>query len=174
MVSYGAEGLTHADNRLFVVSNTFVNDRARDGTFVFVRTGGTAVLTNNVFAGPGSLLIGPGSLTSNLALDPGFVDRSTYDYHLAKGSGAIDAATGAGRVGSFSLTPEFEYRHVAGQDRAPASSHTRHRCVRVRRVRNSCSERRARSGVSCNCFFALLCSRETRSRTRPSQRNVRC
>ena len=57
MVTYGLEGIDakNPGRELFVVNNTFVNDRTGGGTFVSVGSAFTmpAVIKNNIFSGPG-------------------------------------------------------------------------------------------------------------------------
>ncbi|MCI0552724.1 MAG: right-handed parallel beta-helix repeat-containing protein, partial [Anaerolineae bacterium] len=56
VVSYGSEGLSYSKNEIYVVNNTFVNDR-HDGVFVRVQSGAAPVeIINNIFYGPGTTL----------------------------------------------------------------------------------------------------------------------
>jgi len=132
-----------ADDRLVLVNNTLVNDYT-GGVFVGNRSTAPALLRNNVFAGPGTVLTGPGVLESNLvarAVDgrgtpradkgsgalignltaphPGFVDAARHDYRLAAGSAAIDAAGDPGGDGGAALAPAMEYRAPAGTRARP-------------------------------------------------------
>lgn len=66
LLSFGAESLRHPGNELYVVSNTFVNDR-HTGRFVSVATGsGRVQLINNIFVGNGSLPENGAEMKSNL------------------------------------------------------------------------------------------------------------
>lgn len=119
LLSYGLEGTapgnpTHA---LYVVNNTFVNDRPSGGTFVNV---GSAVdlpaqLQNNIFAGPGTLTNQASAVsTSNFSGDdPRFVDRAAFDYTLQVGSPCIDRGSAPGMAAGISLLPEWQYLHPA-------------------------------------------------------------
>ncbi len=97
LVSYGAEGLTNSPNDLFIYNNTFVNDRS-GGNFVRVATGThIAKIGNNFFVGPGTQFTGTADTANNLLLpsaEPGFVNRTTFDYHLLSTSPAIDKRGG--------------------------------------------------------------------------------
>jgi len=113
MLAFAEEGATNPSQDLYVVNNTFVNDRAT-GTFVRNSASTPAIVVNNIFVGDGTVLEGPGDTTGNLPTgDAGFVDRAGYDYHLAAGSPAIDAGIDPGSGGGMSLTPVFEYVHPA-------------------------------------------------------------
>ena len=111
IVSYGEESNKNSGRGLYVVNNTFINDHSK-GTFVSARSGITARLANNIFAGPGTLLSGvAGDTLSNwIGNDPGFVSRNGYDYHLTAGSGAVNKGNDPGEVNGFSLTPAFQYQ----------------------------------------------------------------
>jgi hypothetical protein len=120
IMSYGAEGLTSGRaQRLYVVNNTFVNDRG-SGTFVSTASGTESVrLINNLFLGGGTLSSGavPQSTTNlagNLSL---LVEASTFDYRLAPtATAAIDAGTAPGSADGVDLTPAFEYVHPARRE----------------------------------------------------------
>lgn len=113
ILNFGAEGLSNAGKDLYVVNNTFVNDRGGGGTFVNVRAGGAAKVWNNIFAGPGTAVAGTADTAANwmggAGADPGFVARAAFDYRLAAGSPAIDKGRDPGSAGGFSLAPQFQY-----------------------------------------------------------------
>jgi hypothetical protein len=119
LLSYGLEGTAPGNLRheLYVVNNTFVNDRPSGGTFVNV---GAAVdvpaqLTNNIFAGPGTITNQSSAVrASNFADgDPQFVGRATFDYALQASSPCIDSGSAPGLAGDLALTPEWQYLHPA-------------------------------------------------------------
>jgi hypothetical protein len=116
IVSYGAEGLKHPKNELYVVNNTIVNDRPGGGIFVHVREGPSVVrLVNNILAGPGTVLSGPGELSHNLiSNDPGLMDRTRLDYRLRPDSPAIGAGIDPGTANGFTLRPLAQYVLRAG------------------------------------------------------------
>lgn len=118
LLGYQPEGPSPelADNRLYVIHNTFVNRAYLGGTFVQVnRTMETpAVIRNNVFTGRGAVTNQSNPVQSNDYVgDPGFVNPEALDLMLKAGSPAVDSGaelrTGAG----FALTPQSMYRHPA-------------------------------------------------------------
>jgi hypothetical protein len=121
---YGAEGLKNAPNELYVVNNTFVNDR-QGGTFIQI-AGGTTVakVMNNLFVGQGTLISGKADTGGNVATaNPGFVNRAAYDYRLTAGSPAIDKGKDAGAAGAVDLKPVFLYVHpVSNSPRVTAGA----------------------------------------------------
>lgn len=121
IVSYGAEGLSHSDNQLFAVNNTIVNDRP-NGIFIQVRGRPSTVrVLNNIFAGTGTVLDGPGDVQNNLAgRDPGLRDRANFDYRLVSSSPAIDAGRDPGTANDMSLTPTVQYVHKAKGEARPS------------------------------------------------------
>lgn len=115
ILAYQMEGANslNPSQELFVVNNTFVNDRA-SGTFVLVNgsVATPALIQNNIFAGPGTLTTqGNARLISNFTGDPLFVNRAGFDYHLQQGSPCIDQGTAPGSASGYDLTPKYEYVH---------------------------------------------------------------
>ncbi len=116
IVSYGEEG-PNANNpvhAMFLVNNTFDNEKAT-GTFVVVdKSMDAAVLMNNIFYGPGSIVNGQAVQTTNLAgTNPMFVSPTSFDYRLMPGSPALGAGTAPGIGLLFPLAPVAEYLHPA-------------------------------------------------------------
>jgi hypothetical protein len=110
LFSWGEEGSLHPDTQVFVVNNTFVNERG-SGTFIRA-SGATLVAHNNLFAGAGTLSDTGELSEDNLAgVDPGFVDPASYDYHLTEGSPAIGHGIPVTSGGSISLEAAYEYVH---------------------------------------------------------------
>ncbi len=121
-LTYGVEGLTNPNNELYVVNNTFVNNRATCD-FVVVQPGGIATLTNNVFAGVGNVVDGTATQINNVnVLDPTtlhFIDLTNFDYNLTGNSTSlINMGAAPGNTNSgLSLHPDNIYLHP--QETAP-------------------------------------------------------
>lgn len=115
MMSYAKEGASNPDSRLFVINNTFVNDR-KSGTFINVQDGLSPILLrNNIFTGGGMV-------TSQTSADkagnfetgePMFVNASAFDYHLTAGSPCENAGVDPGTTPELSLNPDQQYVHPA-------------------------------------------------------------
>ncbi|HTU56860.1 MAG TPA: hypothetical protein VMF89_00475, partial [Polyangiales bacterium] len=114
LLSWGAEGASNPDKRLFVVNNTFVNDLGK-GTFIQA-SGATLVAKNNLFVGAGTPSSTGALSADNLSVsEGGFVDRNLYDYRLKVGSPAIDKAVPVGMADQFSLIAVSEYVQPLGE-----------------------------------------------------------
>ncbi|MFO1431354.1 MAG: right-handed parallel beta-helix repeat-containing protein [Candidatus Competibacteraceae bacterium] len=116
MIAFAAEhNQDKPQQGLYVVNNTFVNDLP-GGIFVNNHSIALAILSNNLFVGPGTVLVGPGEQKQNLAVeDAGFKNQAAYDYHLVPGSVAIDKGIEPGRTANgFILRPGFQYVHPLG------------------------------------------------------------
>ncbi|MBA2480155.1 MAG: right-handed parallel beta-helix repeat-containing protein [Planctomycetes bacterium] len=112
IVSYGLEGGSNPVQQLYFINNTVVNDRS-GGTFLnLAATTTIAQIRNNIFFGPGTVLNGPGTLSTNLvATDPLLANRAGYDYRLLAGSPAIDAGSAPGSANGTALDPAWHYVH---------------------------------------------------------------
>src|SRR5262249_6098914 len=126
LLTYLEEGISSLNpgSDLYVVNNSFVNQRVEGGTFVNVSPLGPtpALIENNIFFGLGTLTTQSNAvLMTNLAgEDPLFVNRDGFDYHLTAASPAIDAGVVPETVNEFSLRPVYEYVHPAcGERRFP-------------------------------------------------------
>jgi hypothetical protein len=120
LLTYGVEGATAGNpgHALFVVNNTFVNDRTAGGTFIAVGSAITtaAILRNNIFAGTGTITTQSIAVqTTNFSQgDPMFIARGALDYRLSPGSTCIDMGSDPGTGAGFALTPTQQYIHPAG------------------------------------------------------------
>lgn len=111
IVAYAEEGASNPGQDLYVVNNTFVNDRG-SGTFLQVNGSVPAVIRNNVFAGGGTVTNqGNAMMAGNFTGDPLLVDRAGFDYRLKAGSPCVDMGVDPGMAGSMSLAPVFQYVH---------------------------------------------------------------
>jgi|GEM_PF-1190882 hypothetical protein len=119
LLSYIEEGAVPSNpgHDLYVINNSFVNDY---GSGTFVRMGNDAdvpvVIKNNIFMGSGTITNQEEAiLANNFSGDPLFVDKANFDYHLTEDSPAIDEGTDPGSANGYSLTPVYEYVHVANK-----------------------------------------------------------
>ncbi|MDR3386482.1 MAG: hypothetical protein P4L92_05465 [Rudaea sp.] len=115
MLDYLSEpATTNADNRLFVVNNTFVNDLGH-GTFMQVGTATTLPILaeKDIFAGGGTICspITPAPTPSHnySGSNPMFVDAVNFDYRPLPGSPVINAGIDPGSGAGQSLVPTEEY-----------------------------------------------------------------
>jgi len=123
-VTYGLEGTTaeNPGHELFVVNNTFVNDRTAGSTFISVGSAITTpiVIINNIFFGGGTITTQSGATQqTNFAQgDPLLINRAAFDYRLAPGSPCINAGSDPGTGAGFALLPTRQYVHsVSAVDR---------------------------------------------------------
>jgi VanZ family protein len=95
IVAFGTEGTKNPVNELHFVANTVVNEDPRGARFVFIKDRiQAAPIFNNVFAGPGDLLVGPGELSSNARVGMAdFVAPEKSDYRLKRAGAALGAPT---------------------------------------------------------------------------------
>jgi hypothetical protein len=120
ILAYAEEGAINTSADLYVVSNTFVNDRGR-GTFLEIAAAAMpAVVRDNIFLGGGTVSSqATAVMAGNFSMgDPLLVDRANYDYHLKPGSPCVNAGVDPGAAGAMSLAPVLQYVH-------PESTETR-------------------------------------------------
>jgi len=125
IVAYGAESGSNGLLDLYVVNNTFVNDRG-SGAFLDVRGGTSGKIVNNIFVGGGSVPSGSSTLavTTNLksASTAGLVDRGNFDYRLTASSPARDAGIDPGSsANGLSLSPTSQYVHPTNREDRPVA-----------------------------------------------------
>lgn len=115
LISFGQEGYTWPENRLFLMSNTLVNDVLYGGAFLRAAPGANSiVLANNVTAGPGRYHTSDVTQTLNdVSGDVGlFVDAERHDYRLStRGREERFQKPVAGTYRTFTLSPQAEYAH---------------------------------------------------------------
>jgi hypothetical protein len=116
ILDYGSEGASNPGNDLYVINNTFVNDRPSGGIFVSIDESVTvpAVVRNNVFSGTGELVSQSNAeLANNFSgANPLLVDATNFDYRLTAGSPCAEAGVDPGEAaGGFSLLPVAHYVH---------------------------------------------------------------
>lgn len=118
MLGYGQEGLNNpGPNTCYIINNTFINKRS---TCVFIDTDGKldGLVANNIFGGNGTIYSGSflnfeDNLVETNIPDLLLVDEGNYDYHLTAKSPAVDYGMAVKEQNGLSLTPEYEYVHVA-------------------------------------------------------------
>ena len=116
ILTYGAETLTNPSRNLYVVNNTFVNDKG-SGTFIEIAAGATATVLNNLFVGNGTVISGRATPPSNLRTStPNFVNIGAFDYRPTAGTPGINAGTAPGLGGTFDLTPLYQYVHPTNRE----------------------------------------------------------
>jgi MYXO-CTERM domain-containing protein len=115
MLDYGSEGPSNAGNDLYVVNNTFVNERSGGAVFVSIASAVTvpAVVKNNVFMGTGTPVSQASAVQANnfTGSSPMLLDPANFDYHLAPGSPCVDQGADPGSGNGVSLVPIAQYVH---------------------------------------------------------------
>lgn len=123
IVGYGLEGLSNvAPHALYVINNSFVNDRT-NGSFLHVQDGlSTIKIYNNIFAGTGTVLNYAGNINAidsatNLVQPDistvGFADPSAYNYEIAPNASPENLGSDPSTAYGFSLSATHEYMHNA-------------------------------------------------------------
>jgi hypothetical protein len=119
IIAYGEEGLSNTGKDLYVINNTIVNDRS-SGTFISIASGASrAKIVNNLFTGSGTLISGTADTLTNLSTNnPGFTNRTAFDYRPLAAAPGINKGTDPGSAGTFSLMPVYQYNYdCSGQVR---------------------------------------------------------
>jgi hypothetical protein len=125
MLAYGEEGATNAGSDLYVINNTFVNDYASGGTFMFIsgKVPTPAVVQNNIFAGVGVFSTQASTIdrTNYRSASPSFANRAAYDLHPVGSALMIDAGSDPGvSAKGVSLKAVAQYKAVANGEARPA------------------------------------------------------
>lgn len=128
LIGYGLEGLSNpSPHELYVVNNTAVNKRTASSLFLSVVSGASAHVSNNILAGIATFANGTvSSMSNNLEVSDiasvGFVDEPNYDYSILQSSAAVDGGIALSDVNGQSLTPTYEYEHVADSHQRSSDS----------------------------------------------------
>lgn len=113
IVSYGMEGATNPGKDLYVINNTFLNDRSSGGTYLLVHGSVTTPLIarNNLFVGTGTFSTQGSAIDHNnlKVVSYQFANRADFDLRPAAGTQAVDNGVNPGGE----MTPTREYKHVA-------------------------------------------------------------
>ena len=123
-ISFGQEGLTSSDNRLFVVNNSIYN---RYEKTIFIRNAAEdpALVANNLLGGaPAGLVTGNHAAEGNLNFpDHGMANPREYDFSLTDTATAIDAGmTTVNGALDIPLLPQSEYVHPVSMRARPSVS----------------------------------------------------
>ena len=106
LISFGQEGYQRPENRLFLMSNTLVNDHPYGGAFLRAAPGADSIVSaNNVLSGLGGYHTSdPTQVLNDVSGDvPLFVDAVHHDYRLSE----------SGRHTRFRKPVVSTYRHLA-------------------------------------------------------------
>ena len=126
IVSIGAEGYKHANNELYLVNNTIVDDRPSNGKLLMIKPGlQKLVAMNNLLVSKNKLDPGvDGQLDNNINAGwEHFVLPQRFDYRLKASSSLIGKYVMPPAAYGVSLVPQREYAHPAGS--RPLSSGSR-------------------------------------------------
>jgi hypothetical protein len=125
LIAFGAEGYKWPKNELFLVNNTLIDRRPREGVFLRVKSGAQVVGINNLLLGKGKLeAAGPGDFRNNFSVDASdFVMVPPEAYRLRAGSRLAGKMVDPGTVNGFHLSPGFEFASPRGIK--PVSSNSR-------------------------------------------------
>jgi hypothetical protein len=121
IVAYGMESGDNVPD-LYVVNNTFVNNRPAGGTFLQLRDGTRARVVNNIFVGPGTTWSAGDVASQSNYVEPDtrngprFMAAAAFDFHLTKASprSIVDAGVAPGAsITGFDLRPTLQYQDQA-------------------------------------------------------------
>lgn len=116
MLSFAAEQPQNPMPRaLYLVNNTFVNDRA-SGLFVSNHSQVQAILINNLLVGQNSRINGDSQARHSVSTNNrNFADAARFDYRLSAESEAVDQGIDPGLApNGWSLRPKYQYQHPLG------------------------------------------------------------
>jgi hypothetical protein len=118
LLAYGNEA-SGANDMLYVVNNTFINDDKRNGVFVRVheRIKVPAHIQNNIFMGKGVITNQAKAIDRRnyAAMEVDFVDRANYVLVPTENAKIINAGAEPPMLPSgVALRPIMQYKHPAG------------------------------------------------------------
>lgn len=114
MISYAVEGYKWPNNELYLINNTLVDNRPKNGVFLKVKSGNVKLeAINNLLVGTGKLEnASPGDYKNNTNVDWNeFVRAQREDYRLIRTSKLIGNGIDPGIANGVNLKPNKEYRH---------------------------------------------------------------
>lgn len=114
LISVGAEGYKWPANEFYLINNTLVDDRPRNGVFLRVSPGAaTVVVLNNLLIGVGRWSVGGAANLRNnpTAAASDFVNLGAGDFRLRPPTRPREQAADPGTANGVSLRPSREYRH---------------------------------------------------------------
>ena len=120
LVEFGLEGLTNlGPHQFYFVNNTLVNQRSLGNFITLIGGVDKAVVKNNIFAGNGvftfntpTILDSANNVFGTLA-QLKFTGVPNQEYELSATSPAVNIGKNAGLAGTYSLFPNYEYKHIA-------------------------------------------------------------
>ena len=115
LISYGAEGYKWPRNGIYLVNNTFVNDRSPGGVFLRVGPGDVTIrAVNNLLVGKGRLeTAGSGEYRNNYNVSHDDIDPAG-DYRLKARSTLRGGTVVPQPVDGINLQPDAEYTYPTG------------------------------------------------------------
>ncbi len=117
IISFGAEGYKHAENALYLINNTLVDNRIPSGQFLAVKPGNIFVKAyNNLLLGRRQLDLGgidSESGNNPIVTNNAFVLAERHDYRIRRESPLQRTYRNPGVANGFPLAPELEYVHPA-------------------------------------------------------------
>ena len=116
VISYGAEGYTWPNDRLFLINNTLIDRPGSPGRCLAVLGGASVRMVNNLMVGQDAFFPpGINGTDGNVGVSlQAFERQSDSDFRLRPGSALIGNFSAPGRIDGKSLAPQREYVHPRG------------------------------------------------------------
>lgn len=122
LVGYAKEGASNLIQELYIVNNTFVNERF-NGSFIDFNGNPQLKIVNNIFIGAGNVPTGNDVDNNLVTNNAGLVNQAGFDYHLVNNSSAINQGVDPDVSSSgFNLIPDREYQHIAQDNARPVDT----------------------------------------------------